>query len=95
MRALAFLVAVTALAHPAKIYAYVCQGPTQVQSIVTAREITETEQANDVWGDGTAVYTVFESLKPQNCASIYAFDGVPPYTLYVSISWSKPTLTVK
>jgi hypothetical protein len=94
MKALAFLAAVAALAHPAKIYAYVCQGPTQVQSIVTTHQITEIERTNGVWEDQT-MYTVFESLKPQNCATLDAFDGVPPYTLYVTISWSKPTLNIK
>jgi hypothetical protein len=77
-------------------YAYVCNGPVQVQ------EVKEYDGGgvivwNDVEGPHLAngMFEVFQTSRPASCSAMAApFAGAVPGTLLVDVAWGVPHLSV-
>ena len=77
-------------------YAYICDGPAQVQ------EVTEPLGARVVIVDGVdrpnspdSMFEIFQASHPEKCATMAApSTGAVPGTLLVAVTWATPYLSV-
>ena len=88
--------AVSAQTGEERGYAYVCDGPTQVQ------EVTEPLGATVVIVDGVdrpnspdGMFEIFQASHPEKCADMAAPSmGAVPGTLLVAVTWAAPHLSI-
>ena len=88
--------AVSAQTGEERGYAYICDGPTQVQ------EVTEPLGATVVIVDGVdrpnspdGMFEIFQASHPEKCADMAAPSmGAVPGTLLVAVTWAAPHLSI-
>jgi hypothetical protein len=78
--------AVSAQTGEERGYAYICDGPTQVQ------EVTEPlDRPNSPDG----MFEIFQASHPEKCAAMAApSTGAVPGTLLVAVTWATPHLSI-
>jgi hypothetical protein len=77
-------------------YAYICDGPAQVQEVkeypgYEVVIVDSVERPNSPNG----MFEIFQTSRPEKCAALAApFTGAVPGTLLVAVTWATPHLSI-